>query len=452
MDLNIPQRIKNYFHPSFWRKSDSNDKKRGSLNLKTFAEDIEIKFTENSDSEHTLKESERKRKCINVNRCDMTIEILISDDSTRSKVMENVYNNLHVITKDKTETDEIKNVYGKQNLDNISRSEGDVTGKHVCSICGAKFAVKHRLKTHERVAHWLSQFVCIFCKKEFPLKKHLSSHILSHKGENGYKCGICCKIRPSYAMLQRHMKIHTEKKITCESCGACFRTRWELKSHELQHNKTGHFDCSACGSVFTSPTKFREHSKQCGKPGFICDFCGKVFSSEGNLRNHRKLHSEGCLFSCQYCTMSFLTSAARKRHMITHEQEKSKPFSCINCGKKYSSTTSLAIHNMKHQVDDRSFTCLYCKVRFNSEEAAIQHSQSHILDRPYSCNQCLCRYKNKRELRRHQREKGHDDDVKSDCDQDWDVHEPEVCIKEIDEAIPLTDDGKEIQIVSNISS
>lgn len=330
-----------------------------------------------------------------------------------------------------------------------SHSEGDITGNHVCNMCGAKFSVKHRLKSHERVAHKLNQFVCIICKKEFPQKKVLSLHVLSHKGENGYKCDVCSKIRQSYVMLQRHMKTHSERKIACEYCGACFRTRWELRSHELQHNKTGQFVCSICEGTFINPTKFREHRKLCGKPGFKCDVCRKVFNSEGNLKNHRKLHSDGNAFICPYCTMSFLTSDAKKHHMAIHEPEKPKPYNCLNCGKKYSSTTSLAIHNMKHQLDDHSFTCLYCKDKFNTKEEVVKHSQSHIIDRPYSCSQCLCRYKNQRELRRHQKRKGHDHDVESICDQDWEVHEPEVCIREVDEEIRLAEDTKEIHIEPN---
>lgn len=77
------------------------------LNLKTIAKDIEIKFIGNSDGDNFLNENGRG-KCINVNRCDMTIEILVSDNDTRSKILESVCNNLHLSTKNKTGAKKIK--------------------------------------------------------------------------------------------------------------------------------------------------------------------------------------------------------------------------------------------------------------------------------------------------------------------------------------------------------
>ncbi|KAK6635325.1 hypothetical protein RUM44_000576 [Polyplax serrata] len=328
-----------------------------------------------------------------------------------------------------------------------------------CDLCGAAFHIKHSITKHKRVVHGMHQFTCMFCHESYPLKRNLLDHILSHQGPHGFKCHVCHKVRPNYVSIQRHVKTHSQKKIPCVKCGAWFKTKWELKSHEIQHKEDRNFNCETCGLTFANPSKMREHkSRHMGDRPYKCDICGKDFNAQGNLTNHRKMHFDDKPYKCHYCSISFLTNSARKKHIQVHEREKRKPYQCQDCNKEYSSTTSLAVHRMKFHAEGVIFYCPYCKEKFETRNAMAEHMTEHASERPHSCDHCLCRYKNKRELRRHQREKDHNDteavkgnyDDQKYCrmvevgyvcdrdefidedDEDWTMPEPEVCIKVVD--------------------
>jgi len=268
---------------------------------------------------------------------------------------------------------------------------------------------------------------------------------MTHRGPHGFRCEVCNKVRPNYISIQRHIKTHAEKNIPCPKCSARFKTKWELKSHEIQHQENRKFSCDACNLDFINPSKLREHLARHGGPRpFTCDVCGKDFSAQGNLTNHRKQHFMEKPFKCQYCSMTFMSNFLRKKHIVVHENERAKPYECEECHKKYTSTTSLAVHRLKFHAGGTVYSCHYCKLKFKSKFEISRHVEEHAVERPFSCQLCICRYKNRRELRRHQREKKHWDGVvrperpegetddEGDMDE-WAIPEPEVCLESGDD-------------------
>ncbi|KAJ7812335.1 hypothetical protein B0H13DRAFT_1469892, partial [Mycena leptocephala] len=50
-------------------------------------------------------------------------------------------------------------------------------------------------------------------------------------------------------------------------------------------------------------------------PGaFVCETCGADFTAKHNLRNHQNSHNSVKIFKCQGCGQSFATSHVLKRH------------------------------------------------------------------------------------------------------------------------------------------
>ncbi|XP_078604553.1 uncharacterized protein LOC144878141 [Branchiostoma floridae x Branchiostoma japonicum] len=283
---------------------------------------------------------------------------------------------------------------------------------------------KSRKKSRARVSK--QPLSCSQCSKHFKMRKTLETHMKKVHDRTFLCCHVCHKGYETQEILDEHLlKLHNVKKTNG-------RTRF-----------VGPFTCDACQKVFERRKTFTDHKQRCGtdKVYFPCQSCSKVFQRRDSLRHHtQKYHSEvPPQHQCEVCGMQFYRKDKLNRHMVVHfpaeKQSLIKKFKCDACGNRYCSKAELEIHTRTH-TGEKPYLCEHCgkcftcqrdakkhilRMHSNWRETAKRHFCSvcnksflekstmlkhvnavHADHRPYPCDQCEYRGKNKRDLQRHQ--------------------------------------------------
>uniref|UniRef100_A0A182SG65 C2H2-type domain-containing protein n=1 Tax=Anopheles maculatus TaxID=74869 RepID=A0A182SG65_9DIPT len=87
------------------------------------------------------------------------------------------------------------------------------------------------------------------------------------------------------------------------------------------------------------------HSKE--KP-FKCLECGKGFCQSRTLAVHKILHMEESPHKCPVCSRSFNQRSNLKTHLLTHTDI--KPYHCLACGKVFRRNCDLRRHSLTHNL------------------------------------------------------------------------------------------------------
>ncbi|KAJ3595531.1 hypothetical protein NHX12_004834 [Muraenolepis orangiensis] len=134
---------------------------------------------------------------------------------------------------------------------------------------------------------------------------------------------------------------------------------------------------------------------------YTCIKCGKVFSTPHGLEVHvRRAHSGTRPFECEICGKTFGHAVSLDQHRAVHSQERS--FKCKICGKSFKRSSTLSTHLLIHS-DTRPYPCQYCGKRFHQNQSSnlITHSRKHTGFKPFGCDQCGKGFQRKVDLRRH---------------------------------------------------
>ncbi|XP_073450198.1 uncharacterized protein [Aquarana catesbeiana] len=133
---------------------------------------------------------------------------------------------------------------------------------------------------------------------------------------------------------------------------------------------------------------------------YSCFDCGKCFSLSSSYTKHKKIHTGLKPFSCLECGKCFTLNSALIRHQKIHTGE--KPFFCSECGKCFTQRTSLISHQRIH-TGEKPFACLECGKCFSQRLGLVTHQRTHTGVKPFSCTECGKYFTRKESLLFHER-------------------------------------------------
>jgi len=227
--------------------------------------------------------------------------------------------------------------------------------EYKCEHCDKVYQGKYTLRQHIKRDHDINlteTFICLECNVELPRLRQLDEHVLKEHG--GAPCIICGRRYKTRHELKRHQLKHTnERNVECNhpGCEKRFFTTRHMRNHSKVHSEQKNFVCESCGYSCRNKETLRVHLRShTGERPFGCKVCEKRFPSHSGLREHMAMHSTERPHICKVCGATFSRQKGLYHHKFLHTA--TKQFVCKLCGNAYAQAAGLAGHMRKHRNDE----------------------------------------------------------------------------------------------------
>ncbi|XP_016994751.2 zinc finger protein 771 [Drosophila takahashii] len=226
--------------------------------------------------------------------------------------------------------------------------------EHKCEHCGKIYQGKNSLRQHLKRDHenGSTTFTCLECEAQLPRLRLLDEHMVQAHG--GAACVVCGRRYKTRHELKRHQLKHTsERNVPCPhpGCGKRFFTVRHMRNHGKVHTEQKNFVCESCGYSCRNKETLRVHIRShTGERPFGCQVCDKRFPSHSGLREHMAMHSTERPHVCSVCGATFSRQKGLYHHKFLHAD--TKQFVCKLCGNAYAQAAGLAGHMRKHRNDE----------------------------------------------------------------------------------------------------
>jgi hypothetical protein len=109
--------------------------------------------------------------------------------------------------------------------------------------------------------------------------------------------------------------------------------------------------------------------------GHVCEDCGKSYSKPNKLKEHKISHNP---LSCQYCNLKYKSYSALRSHVTSiHDNAK---FICLTCGKIFRSSENMKKHQKKNvchkELNEKPVQCGECEKKFKNKKCLSVHRKN----------------------------------------------------------------------------
>ncbi|KAG5266258.1 hypothetical protein AALO_G00228980 [Alosa alosa] len=268
-----------------------------------------------------------------------------------------------------------------------------------CNVCGVRCNGKRLLAIHKKSHKAKRLHTCNLCGKHFNHSSSLSRHRLIHKGKArpgttsaGTKAPRgAAMVLPELSMALPSMgkpkkkrgggrvkggmavNVGGEKQYQCTQCDKVFRNSTQLSKHQVAHVRqllNSYTQDSKDPLAKSSDLKIRLKLCSRDKPNYYT-LCKKNKRSKAAAR----------------ARLAAATAAAAAAQAQSRSPDPERPYECLHCDKRFSSTGSLARHENSH-AGEKQYTCSICRKSFVRLSNLKQHQQTHASGKLYSCLHC----------------------------------------------------------------